>query len=140
MFKDDLINWSAEVDTLYKEAKSFVVDKKLPALPTFETATTRKGLYESYAVIVEINNELSMYLVRIQQMMMFKAQFKRLLRNEGYGASVNAVFNNTIEETSERVGIIDRLLNTYKYGVESQLRFYQSVQYIMSTPRLNSYD
>lgn len=140
MFRDDLMLWSENVNSLYATVSKFISENKLPKLPSFDTATTRKGLYEAYAAVVEINNGLSSYLSVVQQMLMMKSQYKGLLKAENYGVSVTQVMNSMIEDVSEKITIIDRMLNTYKYGVENQLRFYQSVQYIMSSPRLSSYD
>jgi hypothetical protein len=131
---------SSSVDNLYNQVDKFIKDNPIPSMASFEEATTRKGLYTHYMEVVEISNGLATYLSDVESLLMIRAQFKRMLIINGYPTSLVSKYNAVIDEISERIGIITRKLNVYKSGIENQLRFYQSVQYIMSSPRLNSYE
>lgn len=140
MLKDDISTWSNHADELYKNVSTFIKDNPLPKVPEYDSITVRKNLYEAYAAVVTINNKVAHFLADVHNMLMVRAQLRRLMRAEGYGNNVVSTFNKYIEEVSDTINIIDKTLNVYKVGVEGQLRFYQSVQYILGSPRLNAYD
>ncbi len=140
MLKEDILNWASNVDSVEKEVLAFVKDRTLPHLPSYEEITSRKVLYSAYSNVIEISNEHAVLTSKVINMSMMRLQFKRQLRTEGYGQSIVTQFNNIIDEIYERVNVLDKHLTTYKVALDNQIRFYQSVQYILASPRLNSMD
>lgn len=138
MIQDDIVKWTNDVNTLYTQVSEYIKNHPLPPLPSYQVISTRKGLYESYSNIVGISNDIATYLTLVVQHSMIRTSYKALVSKGGYGSSVTTLFNAHISEVSEKVSIIDNLLNVYKVAVENQLRFYQSVQYILGSPRLSS--
>lgn len=136
--QSDITAYDKNVRSVYVDIKEFIKTHEVPHVADWSKIQTRKGLYEAYGAVVELSNSIAVYSAKVIDFSILRVSFKRIIRGEKYPPALAAVLNKSIDEVNEMVEICDKMLQSYKTAVDNQMRFYGSVQYILSAPRLST--
>lgn len=125
-------NLKGDLDSLINEILSTDL-----TLPTYDKAVSKKVLYTSYAGVVDLNNRVGATLLMSHKLLLSLKELKReLCQNKNVNFNVISVYKdrvtNEIDSLSEKV----KAVTEYKQSLEQTLRFYQSLQYILSSYRM----
>lgn len=139
MIGEDIQVWYNKIDDSYKEFRKFIDEHPLTKVVPYDNLT-KKSFYTAYSDVLELSNEVSRMSNLVVQLGILRVQFKKLLRTNNYPISIRADLNAKIEEGYELLSSVDKFVSNYKIGLDNQIRFYQSIQYFLASPRLNDVD
>jgi hypothetical protein len=101
---------------------------------------TKKTFYTAYSNVLEISNHISRMSNTVVKLSILRLQFKKLIRSNNYPRTISVELNAKIEEGYELLSSVDKFVSNYKIGLDNQIRFYQSIQYFLASPRLGDVD
>lgn len=139
MVAEDIQTWYNEINDSYKEFRSYIDEHPLVSVVPYEQLT-KKTFYTAYSNVLEISNEISRMANKVVKLGILRVQFKKLIRNNNYPSSIRTEMTAKVEEGYELLSSVDKFVSNYKIGLDNQIRFYQSIQYFLASPRLNDID
>ena len=119
------------------DAQGFIDNLNLPKVPEYEKVQSRKVLYDGYSTVVEVSNALSKWLGKDIELDIQASGLRRAVRNSSVPPSIMKDLFNRLDDSKDLLRSVRDLIESKKYAVDNELRFYQSVQYILGSPRLN---
>ena len=127
------------VRSLRDKVDSYVLPDGIQIIPEYVSIkSSREELYNSYSESVVAYNTLCKVLAEMQYT---QVTIDRMLRNISASNEVfsrQKFFNSELSSIKSDLRIIIESYLTLKSSMESSIRFFQSVQYILSSPRLDT--
>lgn len=111
-------------------------------IPDYDEITkTKKTLYNSYSDIIVINDRVTRLIVKAKKTSLsIKEVISCIVATDDYPISVANSQKKKLQNMDNTVNEYIRILTCYRDDLDAVLRFYGSVQYIVSSPRLNGYE
>lgn len=131
------------IDRIVKDLRDKVDSYELPdgiqIIPDYPSIkSSREELYNSYSGAVVAYNNLCKILSEMQYT---QVTIDKMLRNIATSSEVfsrQKFLNSELSSIKSDLRIIIESYSTLKSSMESSIRFFQSIQYILSSPRLDT--
>lgn len=144
--KDDIDKIEREVEILVeeldKEVKDFV-DTTI-VTPNWNDVQKKKNLYKGYRKVVRKNNELNKLLVKLGDSIIalkdLKTSLSKSKSNKNLPMKLLKRVRNNLDSYISKLYQYKNVLENEKDSYDNTLRFYNSAQYILGSPRMSGYD
>lgn len=121
-----------ELDSIIKDSLS--VDL---TLPSYEDVKSRKVLYTKYAEVINLNNRIGTSLLTSHKLLLTLKELRQeVSNNKAIQFSVIVVYKDRITREIDSLTEKIKVVTDFKQSLEQTLRFYQSLQYILSSYRM----
>ena len=111
-------------------------------IPDYEQVTkSKRSLYNSYSDVIVLNDEVIRLIVKAKKTsIMIKDVINCIVATDEYPITVANAQKKKLQSMDNNINEYVRILTCYRDNLDAVLRFYSSVQYIVSSPRLNMYE
>lgn len=121
-----------ELDSIIKDSLS--VDL---TLPSFDKVKSRRVLYDSYVNIINLNNKIGSSLLTSHKLLITLKELRQdIINNKAIQFSVITVYKDRVTREIDILNEKIKIVTEFKQSLEQTLRFYQSLQYILSSYRM----
>ena len=138
MYYDNLIDATEQLITALLEAISEDLEG-INEVPSYEDMRKRKTLYDKYGRSAELSTRVSERLALAYKA---RSQLKQARKNIHQDPDLPGTLSSRYRAQIEhQENILQDLINGLlqkKEGIDSMVRFYSSVQYILGSPRLDT--
>ena len=132
-----------QIQIISKEARSellTITNKALATdttIPDFKDVQNRRVLYEKYGSIVSLNDEIGVALLSVKKLTLSIKELRlAILENKTINYNVTKVYKDRIDKELESIKELTSSLTEYKQSLDATLRFYNSLQFILTTYKL----
>lgn len=138
-----------DIDQLVLKSQSVVADlsnqvNKLILneieVPSFKDVNNRSILYSKYGELIELNSKITNLIIESSSLQFQFKEFISALPKANIPYTLKKTYKESIDKEVEKLKDLSSMLKDYKDSVEPALRFYNSVQYILASPRLMGMD
>lgn len=130
---DNLLNESnLELTKLIEESSDIDL-----TLPSFDDASSKRCLYDSYAKIVNFNASCSQSIMRVNRLLlMIKDIQNQIVTSDAYNYNVIQQFNMNIKNSTTKVKENLNNVQDFKNSLDAILKFYNNLSFILTSPYL----
>jgi len=132
-----------EVDSLLTEANSELLDLIESSssidltLPSFEDASSKKCLYDSYAKIVNFNASCAQSVMKVNRLLLtIKDIQNQIISSDAYNYNVIQQFNLNVKNSTTKVKENLSNVQDFKNSLDAILKFYNNLSFILTSPYL----
>lgn len=132
-----------EVDSLLADANNELIkliedSSKIDlTLPSFDDASSKKCLYDSYSKIVNFNASCAQSIMKVNRLLLtIKDIQSQIVSSDAYNYNVIQQFNMNIKNSTSKIK--DNLQNVqdFKNSLDAILKFYNNLSFILTSPYL----
>jgi hypothetical protein len=106
-------------------------------LPSFDDASSKRCLYDSYAKIVNFNASCSQSIMRVNRLLlMIKDIQNQIVTSDAYNYNVIQQFNMNIKNSTTKVKENLNNVQDFKNSLDAILKFYNNLSFILTSPYL----
>lgn len=138
--QDDLDIINKEINRLVEDLKVEVKEfqAKEIEIPDWKEVQKKKNLYQGYKEVTVSNNELNKLLLQLGDVILAVKDLKNsLTTSEDMPPRLLKKVRNNLDNKISKLYQYQKILKNEKDSYDQTLRFYNSAQYILGSPRLS---
>lgn len=107
------------------------------SLPSFDKIQSKRVLYTKYSDIISLNNNIGSSLLSSRKLVLTIKELRAVIvENQSINYNLIKTYKNKIDRELEAINDLISSLTEFKQSLDATLRFYQSLQYILTTYKL----
>lgn len=123
-------------DELEEEIKDFL-DREI-VTPSWKEVQKKKNLYQGYRKVTQQNNELNKLLMKIGDSIIALKELKNSLKiNDDMPPQLFKKVKRRLDDNINQLYQYKDVMESEKDSLDQTLRFYNSAQYILGSPRMS---
>ena len=137
---NEVISYTRTLQGMIREATQEFREEELE-VPSWQDVQKKDVLYKTYSEVVRKNHKVNKLLSRAGSLIMSLKELRQsLAKDASVPGSLKRSYKDQIDTGIESLYECQKVLAHHKDSYETALRFFNSAQYILSSPRLNSLD
>lgn len=113
---------------------------EVPAVPNMRDLESKKIMIDSYSNVVSKYNEVCSMCSWVSLEIYNLRKARSVLHEMDFVLSIRTKLKDKIDYMATDLKELQKALLEHRMSLEAQLRYYSSVQYILGSPRLSSWE